>query len=107
VSQAFCSAISCAYVYGVPLEAWRSLATLVLDAAYEATLWAALVDAASAGGTGRVWLTLLGGGAFGNRDEWIGGAIRRALAAVEGYELDVRIAHYRSINAGMRDLIGR
>ena len=35
VSQTLCSAISCAYG-DLPLELWEPLATLVLDAAYEA-----------------------------------------------------------------------
>jgi len=104
VSQAFCSAISCGYVHGVPTDAWDPLATLVLDATYEATLWAAVRNAAE-GGSERVWLTFVGGGVFGNRSEWIAHAIRRALAAVEGYALDVRIAHYRSINTDIRALI--
>lgn len=105
VSQAFCSAISCGYVRGVPTDSWAPLATLVLDAAYEATLWAAILDAREGAGSGKVWLTFLGGGVFGNRPEWIGGAIRRALAAVAGFDLDVHVAHYGSINPAMRQLI--
>jgi hypothetical protein len=100
VSQAFCSAVSCGYS-GVGLEHWQPLATLALDAAYEASLWAAVLDALEGHGSGRVWLTFLGGGAFGNRTEWIGGAIGRALARLEGVELDVRIAHYRGQDAAL------
>lgn len=105
VSQAFCSAISCGYVRGVSLDAWTPLATLVLDAAYEATLWAAIHDAREGAGSGKVWLTFLGGGVFGNRPEWIGGAIRRALKAVAGFDLDVHVAHYGSVNPSMRQLV--
>lgn len=100
VSQAFCSALACSYS-PVKLEAWAPLATLVLDAAYEATLLAAVVDAEGTGGSGRVWLTFLGGGAFGNRTEWIGAAVGRALARLGGVDLDVRIAHYRSLDREM------
>lgn len=101
VSQAFCSALACGYST-VALEAWAPLATLVLDAAYEATLLAAVVDAEETGGSGRVWLTFLGGGAFGNRKEWIGAAVGRALARLGGVDLDVRVAHHRTLD---RDLL--
>ena len=40
-------------------------------------------------------LTLLGGGAFGNEDDWIYAAIRRALKLMSGFELDVRLVSYR------------
>ena len=81
VSQAFCSAISCAYT-DLPRRSWRPLATLVLDATYEATLLAAALDAARGNGSGRVWLTFIGGGVFGNDDAWIASAIRRFRPAL-------------------------
>ncbi len=94
VSQAFCSALPVAYSR-VPESAWAPFATLVLEAAYEATLLAGVENALN-GGSNIVLLTLLGGGAFGNRDEWIHGAIRRALQRMEGLALDVRLVSYRS-----------
>ena len=36
-------------------------------------------------------LTVLGGGAFGNEEQWIIGAMRRALTGAASYDLDVRI----------------
>jgi len=104
VSQAFCSAVSCGYS-GVALDLWEPLATLVLDAGYEATLWAAAIDAAEGPGTGKVWLTFLGGGAFGNKNGWIAGAVGRAIDRLSEYELDVRIAHYRKVDKHMRAAI--
>lgn len=103
VSQAFCSAISCGYTT-VALHHWEPLATLVLDAAYEATLRAAVLDALElpeGPQPKRVWLTFLGGGAFGNHAEWIAGAIGRALARLEGTALDVHVGHYRAIDVDM------
>lgn len=106
VTQAFCSAISCGYTR-VGLEHWTPLATLALDAAYEATLLAAAAEGAAAGegAPQRVWLTMLGGGAFGNRPDWIARAIGRALRLAADRPLDVRIAHYRRLDAAMRDRI--
>lgn len=98
VSQAFCAAVPCGYAPAVPTAAWAPLACLVLEAAYEATLWAAIRDGATGEGSGRVWLTLVGGGVFANEPEWITGAIRRAVDVVQGYELDVRVAHYGERN---------
>ena len=89
VSQVFCAALPVAY--GEPPAAlWAPLATLVLEAAYEATLWEAVVHAAH-GGSGVVYLTLLGGGAFGNDEAWILQAMRHALTLARDCPLDVRL----------------
>ncbi len=92
VSQAFCSALPVGYSR-VDRQDWRAFATVVLEAAYEATLVAGVLKAAS-GGSRIVPLTLLGGGAFGNWRDWIFDAIRRALDRVRGFGLDVRIISY-------------
>jgi hypothetical protein len=93
VSQAFCSALPVAYS-DIPARCWRSFALLVLEAAYEATMCAAAINA-SRGASNTVLLTSLGGGAFGNEDEWILSAMRRALSVFVGYNLDVNIVSYR------------
>lgn len=103
-SQAFCSALSCGYTRVAPHH-WEPLATLALDAAYEATLLAAALDLATATGSGRVWLTFLGGGAFGNPRSWIAAAIGRALRRCEHLELDVRVAHFRRLDTEMQAAI--
>ncbi len=66
---------------------------MVLEAAYEATLWAAL-ESHHRGQSNIVLLTSLGGGAFGNSEEWILAAMRRAFRLAVGYNLDVRIVSY-------------
>lgn len=92
VSQAFCSALPVAYS-DVPASHWRPFASLVLEAAYEATLWAAVLNARR-GISNIVLLTSLGGGAFGNDAAWIYAAMRRALGLVKECGLDVRIVSY-------------
>lgn len=104
VSQAFCSALSCGYSPGGPSQ-WAPLASLVLDGAYEATLLAAIVDAAEGEGSGRVWLTFLGGGVFRNDPSWIAAAIGRALHRFRDRDLDVRVAHHRRVDERMRAAI--
>jgi hypothetical protein len=54
----------------------------VLEAAYEATMRAA-IEQAAADGSNTVLLTRLGGGAFGNAETWIDDAIVQALSIVE------------------------
>ncbi|MFG1317546.1 hypothetical protein [Xanthobacter autotrophicus] len=90
VTQAFCSALPVSYQRSVPTALWSTLARLVLEAAYEATLLAA-VENLGRGGSARVYLTRLGGGAFGNDDRWIDEAILRALEPARSWPLDVRI----------------
>ncbi len=94
VSQAFCSALPVAYT-AIPSAHWGTFAPLVLEAAYEATLWAAALNARR-GASPIVLLTLLGGGAFGNEETWIFGAMRRALELTSGCGLDVRIVSFGS-----------
>jgi hypothetical protein len=105
VSQAFCSALPVAYGSG-PSTAWEAFARLVLEAAYEATLLAA-VEQSSAGGSNIVLLTRVGGGAFGNADEWIDDAIVRALATVEHAGLDVRLVSHGRIHDSNRAIAER
>ncbi len=104
VSQAFCSALSCGYDRS-PRHLWAPLATSVLDAAYEATLLAARAGVAEGTCSGVVWLTFLGGGAFGNDPTWIATALARAIDLAGDASLEVRIAHHRRVDAVMKDLI--
>ena len=92
VSQAFCSALPVAYAGGARTS-WAPFAKLVLEAAYEATLAEATLTAAR-GGSPTVLLTRLGGGAFGNADAWIDGALKRALSLFSDRALDVRLVSY-------------
>jgi hypothetical protein len=92
VSQVFCSALPVAYTR-IPRTRWRAFATLVLESAYEATLWAGVLNAHRTT-SNVVYLTCLGGGAFGNETGWIDGALRRSLKMMAGAGLDVRLVSY-------------
>ncbi|MDY7000017.1 MAG: hypothetical protein SW019_25805 [Actinomycetota bacterium] len=96
VSQAFCSALPVSYGGGRP-SSWEAFARVVLEAAYEATLLAA-VDRPS----NIVLLTRVGGGAFGNDDAWIDDAIIRALSIVEHAGLDIRLVSHGQIHPSNR-----
>jgi hypothetical protein len=105
VSQVFCSALPVAYSQ-LPALQWEPFAQLVLDAAYEATLLAALLNHRQ-GGSDRVLLTMLGGGAFGNATGWIHSAIERALAAVQDCGLNVLLVSYGAPTAQLKGLVAR
>ena len=77
---------------------------MVLDAAYEATLLAGVLNNRR-GGSNIVLLTLLGGGAFGNASEWILTAIRRAMRKSQGHDLDVRLVSYGQPSAQLPELV--
>jgi hypothetical protein len=94
VSQAFCSALPVAYTR-VPPSHWEVFASMVLQAAYEATMLAAVLNAQRKA-SNVVLLTQLGGGAFGNLDDWIHTAMRRAVEMMRGVHLDVKIVSYRN-----------
>ena len=102
VSQAFCSALPLAYSTASSPE-WESFARLILEAAYESTLLAAVENAERNPGA-PVYLTKLGGGAFGNRTGWIVAAMERAFGLLADSGLDVRIVHYRGVCERFRDL---
>jgi len=87
LSQAYCSALPVAYS-SEPASAWAGFAQLVLEAAYEATLLAGVLNQRRTGNA-RLLLTRLGGGAFGNRAEWIDAAIARAIALCQRQPLHV------------------
>ncbi len=103
VSQAYCSALPVAYSRQ-PKDLWAAFAQLVLEAAYEATFCAALLNFAHTGNT-KLFLTLLGGGAFGNADVWIFNALRRALTLFANAPLDVAIVSYGSSRAEVRAFV--
>ena len=101
MTQAFCSALPVAYGSG-QREAWEAFARVVLEAAYEATLLAAVDRVPNI-----VLLTRVGGGAFGNADKWIDDAIMRALAIVEHAGLDIRLVSHGRIHDSNRAIAER
>ncbi|WP_342148001.1 hypothetical protein [Methylorubrum sp. SB2] len=105
VSQIFCSALPVAYTR-LPASAWAPFARLVLEAAYEGTLLAGVLNAAR-GASNRVLLTRLGGGAFGNADDWIDAAMLRALRLASDRDLEVAVVSYGRPSQELRELVRR
>ena len=108
VTQVFCSAVSCSYGdRSIDNNEWEPLARLVLDGSYEATLWAAAIEYSLGIGNGKVFLTMLGGDAFGNEPEWISDSISRSINKLKSsrVSLEVNIVHFQTVDTKMRDMI--
>jgi hypothetical protein len=103
VSQAHCSALPVAYGQHDP-RLWSPFARLILDASYEATLLAAILNWRETGNS-TCYLTLLGGGVFGNPTDWIKDAIQRSLTNYAGFGLDVAIVSYGASKRSVQRII--
>ncbi len=101
VSQIYCSALPVAYSHVRPPQLWEAFARLVLDATYEATFYAALQNYRKTGNN-IVYLTLVGGGAFGNERPWILDAIKKSIEKFQYTPLDVRIVSYKWSNPNVK-----
>ena len=103
VSQAYCSALPVAYSRHSS-ELWSEFAQLILEASYEATFCAGILNYLQ-NGNNTLYLTLIGGGAFGNKKEWITNAIHRSLNLYKHVGLDVAIVSYGHSNEYIQELI--
>eukprot|EP00929_Paragymnodinium_shiwhaense_P014595 TRINITY_DN12251_c0_g1_i1.p1 TRINITY_DN12251_c0_g1~~TRINITY_DN12251_c0_g1_i1.p1 ORF type:complete len:362 (+),score=53.01 TRINITY_DN12251_c0_g1_i1:78-1163(+) len=98
VTQAYCSAISVAYSR-CSTELWEPFARCILEAAYEATMIAAIENAgrnSDKPGCRKVFLTALGGGVFGNDMRWIYDAMHSAFSKFSDWNLEVFLVSYGS-----------
>ncbi|TWU21542.1 hypothetical protein Pla52o_37290 [Novipirellula galeiformis] len=125
VSQAYASALPVAYGRQ-PESQWADVARLVLEAAYESTFCAAILNrqsgipaaansprpstpqsrvAKQAPSSNKLYLTLLGGGVFGNADAWIIDAIERSLQRYRDVDLEVAIVSYGASKPAVASLV--
>jgi hypothetical protein len=104
VSQAYCSALPVSYS-NIPSELWSDFACLILEATYEATFFAALQNYSKTGNN-KVFLTLVGGGAFGNETKWIMEALKKALFKFNRTPLDIKIVSFGRSKSYVKELFG-
>ena len=100
VSQVYCSALPVSYSQ-VETAYCEGFARLILEATYEATFHAALLNYQKTG-SNKVFLTLVGGGAFGNKLDWITESIFVAVSKFMNTPLDIVIVSY---NASKKEVI--
>jgi hypothetical protein len=100
VSQAYCSAMPVAYSEASAAD-WEAVARLVLEATYEATFYAAKLNYERTG-CHKLFLTLVGGGAFGNPQNWVFEAILGAANLFKNCPLEVAVVSYGSSNSALK-----
>ena len=100
VTQTYCSALPVAYS-AIQSHLWEPFARLILEASYEATICTAILNLHRIGNN-KLFLTLLGGGAFGNEEDWIFDAIARSLKRFPDAGLDIGIVSYRRSNPSVQ-----
>ena len=103
VSQVYCSALPVAYS-SIEVIYWENFARVILEASYEATLWAGLINYQKTG-CPKVFLTLVGGGAFGNEERWILESLFATLDRFRSAPLEVAIVSYREPNSGLKKFL--
>lgn len=103
VTQAYCSALPVAYSQQSS-DLWADFAGIILEASYEATLCASILNTIKTGNN-KVYLTLLGDGAFGNEATWIINAIKRSLNIYKHIDLNVVIVSHGHSNIYIQELI--
>lgn len=99
VSQIYCSALPVAYCQIDP-KYFESFSRIILEATYEATLFAALINFDKTNND-KVYLTLVGGSAFGNEESWILESMSQALGKFRNTPLDVQVVSYRASNPNL------
>ena len=103
VNQAYCSALPVAYS-NIDSTYFESFARLILEATYEATLYAAMINLQK-NGCNKVYLTLVGGGAFGNKLQWITDSLMMAVRKFKNTPLDIKIVSYNRSNLKLKEII--
>eukprot|EP00392_Amoebophrya_sp_AT5.2_P012998 g13109.t1 len=111
VTHALCSGCAIAY-NGTRSKSsqWEPLARVVLEACYEATFYAAAETRrrhAGALGSKKLFLTLIGGGVFGNRFSWISDAIVQAVEKFRGHDLEVYLVSFGQVDDNLKMLDAR
>ena len=105
VTQIYCSALPVSYS-NVETNKWEAFSRLVLEAMYEATMLASIENCLRTGNN-RLYLTLVGGGAFGNPYGWIADSIVQALNKYKYGGLEIRFISYGKSNQVVKNIIER
>lgn len=103
VSQIYCSALPVAYSQ-IESYYWENFAKIILEATYEATLHAAMINL-NKGKSNKAFLTLVGGGAFGNDFNWIIESLIKAIEKFKNIPLDIKIVSYGMSNSLLKKAI--
>lgn len=99
VSQIYCSALPVAYDHNIETSYWEAFSRVILEATYESTILAGVLNMEKY--KSKVFLTLVGGGAFGNEEHWILESLQKVIRKYKNLPLDVRIVSYGRSNPSL------
>lgn len=99
VSQIYCSALPVAYSQ-IESFYWEYFARIILEATYESTLYAGILNMES-NNSNSIYLTLVGGGAFGNEENWILESMQKAIRKFKNVPLDIKVVSYGKSNPNL------
>lgn len=100
VSQIYCSALPVAYDHNIETSYWEAFSRVILEATYESTILAGVLNMEKYK-SNKVYLTLVGGGAFGNKEHWIFESLQKVIRKYKNQPLDVRIVSYGRSNPSL------
>lgn len=99
VSQIYCSALPVAYS-NIESSYWEPFARIILEATYESTLYAGMLNLVN-NNSNKVFLTLIGGGAFGNEEHWILDSLQKSIRKFKNVPLDIKIVSFGRSNPNL------
>ncbi len=101
VSQIYCSALPIGYSQ-IESFYWEYFSRIILEALYEATLYAGMINMEK-NNSNLVYLTLVGGGAFGNEEYWILESMKKAVEKFKDVPLNIKIVSYGTSNKNLKE----
>lgn len=101
VSQIYCSALPVGYSQ-IESFYWEYFARIILEALYEATLYAGMLNMEK-NNSDLVYLTLVGGGVFGNEEYWILESLQKAIEKFKNVPLNIKIVSYGMPNLNLKE----
>lgn len=104
VSQAFSSALPISYHQIDEVELWGPITRLILCATYRLTLNLAVLNRLRTGNR-KVFLTLVGCGAFQNPKHWVYKAVMDEIKLVINADLDIHIVSYEAPDPKLLSLV--
>ena len=94
INLVLCSAMPISYM-GLSQDESSLFCQLILEATYEATIISSIINRKNI--NEKLYLTKVGGGAFGNSHNWISHAIILSIQKYQNYDLDVQLVHFGNI----------
>jgi len=105
VNQVLSSALPLSYCdINITSDIASPFCKLILEATYEATIIAAILNENNTDSC-KLFLTKVGGGAFGHNLNWISDSIQQSIDKYPKFGLEINLLHYREIELEFENII--